>query len=898
MRQAFLPFLLATLIGVLSAAETPSVERSPEDACWGISLTGLLKAEGRMNVYAIRRDGRWIAATASTGYSGANRFNTSKHVVDMSKLVAKDGRHSGLMVIHIAPDPWVPFDHKTREVRVQVDFTTGPKPEKDANAIASVSGTYQREAITGEADGNYDPAPRQGSIGGAIGPTDIKTVPEMILAMTLHVFLPGGRPIDGARKLSLSIGLKDGKPISAITSYTDAHHKPFGDEYQQVPTVTSIDRDGFQGVATFPVLSLDGEMLSAEVTFNGGRVQGMVTGRWKAIFRPLSGPGETFTSEGLLEGSANPGIQINRYAADPRPWFTAVPGWKAPEPGEHPRLFFRKAEVATLRERAATPEGQQIIARLRQLLNGSDGQSLPKDLNPSERAYSGKKFAAPLGSYTISHAAGFGFLYQITGETKYADLARQCVEMAWNGQRDLDERYSWKFPNGQLRAGPTLGWYAVAYDLCYDAWPADFRKKMAQALLNYDEIADPKSPVSSTASATKIEGEIDPDEKPATEGISLRRMLLSPAHGPASNHFGPIIGGSGLAVMAVLGDEGVDSALTTRYLRALQVQIERAVTTGFGDGGFFAEGHGPGQIGTDTAFVPCIQAMRSALGRDYCAPRPNFENLTLLRVWELIGSPAIYPYRSAMGGSYGSAEFHSLRDGLSRGGQFVQGFGLVRDEHKPALLWMFENVIEPGAGKRTFDTISPYPHRPMLALINWPFGQTAKNPETVLPKVHRDTRFEYVVFRNRWKDKDDTVVSMLGLTRGKKLRPSEVMVWGRGLRLTLPGVNGDISDYRPGKDGSGQVATEQGKAIAVDYSGTSGAETLVVVTGGKADVGKAKAAKATPVKIGDTAFVVLTIAPDGNHPEVKTEGDAIVAGKQRITWKDGRLTLATFTAAP
>jgi len=38
-----------------------------------------------------------------------------------------------------------------------------------------------------------------------------------------------------------------------------------------------------------------------------------------------------------------------------------------------------------------------------------------------------------------------------------------------------------------LRAGPVLGWTAIGYDLCYDGWDEDFRKKVCVALANYDE---------------------------------------------------------------------------------------------------------------------------------------------------------------------------------------------------------------------------------------------------------------------------------------------------------------------------------------------------------------------------------------------------------------------------
>jgi hypothetical protein len=45
-------------------------------------------------------------------------------------------------------------------------------------------------------------------------------------------------------------------------------------------------------------------------------------------------------------------------AGEEAPWPSAVAGWKAPAAGEHPRLFFRKADLAALKSKAATPEGK------------------------------------------------------------------------------------------------------------------------------------------------------------------------------------------------------------------------------------------------------------------------------------------------------------------------------------------------------------------------------------------------------------------------------------------------------------------------------------------------------------------------------------------------------------
>ena len=60
---------------------------------------------------------------------------------------------------------------------------------------------------------------------------------------------------------------------------------------------------------------------------------------------------------------------------------TDVPGFVPPKPGEHPRLFVRKPDLPALRARMRTPEGRAILKRLRVLLNGGDGESMPKYYN-------------------------------------------------------------------------------------------------------------------------------------------------------------------------------------------------------------------------------------------------------------------------------------------------------------------------------------------------------------------------------------------------------------------------------------------------------------------------------------------------------------------------------------
>lgn len=559
-------------------------------------------------------------------------------------------------------------------------------------------------------------------------------------------------------------------------------------------------------------------------------------------------------------------------AADPKeetPWPAAIKDFVAPKGGEHPRLFFRKSELPAIKKRAETAEGKEIVKRLRFLLNGGDGESMPTVFNESGKAYEGKTKEPPVGkTYTLWHGAGFGMLYQLTAEKKYADLGKECVEKALAGQRDRDDRYSWVRPGGALRAGPSLGAVAMAYDLCYDGWDEEFRTTVAKAIQGYDQ----------------------------GQYMTLGELARGARLTPGSNHWGCQIGGAGLAVLAVEGDPGTDAKVIAAHREAVEKNVVRQLTEGFGDHGYFNEHPGPGQIASDTAFVPMLQAMRVSGGKDFVTPRPNGEWVSLKWAeWLLPTDKGAYYPNPHPNGGYGTEYFQ--RGGLSKGGQFVQGFGAVADEHKPAMLWVYKHFVEPTEGKeypdqlkegeKSYDAFT-YPHRAVLALVNWPMAVPEKNPEGVLPRAVGDEKMGYYVFRNRWKDADDTVVGVLLGARNDG--PGTVHVWGLGERVKFGQMRkGKADHYAPRPDGSGTL-TAGDTFLAVDYSGASGAEAVVVLGG--AGVGKPAAKSGgvvavTELKVGDTPFSVLTLQKKGDPPAVKVDGDKVVVGGQTVTF-DGK----------
>jgi hypothetical protein len=551
------------------------------------------------------------------------------------------------------------------------------------------------------------------------------------------------------------------------------------------------------------------------------------------------------------------------------PWPAAVPGFKEPASGEHPRLFFRQADLPAIRQRAQTPEGQAIVARLRLLLDGQQGTTMPEKFNPNRGRQARDGAANPVvnephgQAFTLFHAAGYGMLYQLTGDKRYADLGRQCVELMLEGQRDRDNRYAFRHAHGALRAGPSLGAMAMAYDLCYDGWDEPFRRTVALAIQEYNE----------------------------GPNMSLSELVRGARHGPHSNHYGCQVGGGAMAVLAIYNDPGVDNnkirALMQESIRAIQRQF----SSGFGDGGMFWEGKGAGGIGSDTALIPGIQAWRVAGGQDFITPRPDVPAITMIKVHELVmvrGQP-YYPIHKPS--SYGTGFFgvggrqQSDRDGLSRAGQFVQGFGAIPERLKPAALWVYNNIVEPDPAKRTFDTVSPYPHRAVLALVNWPIGVREVNPAELVPRVHWDSKRRHYVFRNQWTGTEDDIVvnATFGARDGHPF-----VVFGKGQRTNFGSCpRAEVTHFQPAEDGSGTVSAG-GVALGVDFSKASGADALIVTTGRGAGGG-------AQVVAGEVTYHVITLG--GKPPAAQVQDGKVVIGGQAFRF-DGQKIVFDRMAGP
>lgn len=564
--------------------------------------------------------------------------------------------------------------------------------------------------------------------------------------------------------------------------------------------------------------------------------------------------------------------------------YVAVPGFVPPAPGEHPRLLFRKADIPALRKKAATPEGQQMVARLKLILGGGEvlAAGFSKDA-PVNYANEAEIRNEPLGTFTMSHPAGFGMLYVLTGDKRYADLAREGVDKILAGQVDRDSRYNWTTPGTGFRLSFVLQGICLAYDLCYDAWPADYRQKVAQAVISMKQKKVDKN-----------------------QFYTLEDLARAGGYPPGSNHYGAYLLGPGLAAMTFMGDPGGDDKRLAAILKTVEANLVKVLGEGFGDHGWFAEGTSCGRIAANNGVIPLMQSLKVAAGRDYISPRPHGRYTVLRLMHEIVPTGAAFTEKAGKQipvpnrpliphrGDYGDNNLYA-RPIISHMGDFAQGMGAVLPREAQAMAWIYDQFVEPGTEK-TWNT-DVYPHLAVYALVNWP--EKMLDPDEVFPRVIVDDKHGYYVARNRWQDKDDVVVTTL-LKRGpggykSGAVRSGTMVWGLGEKLSFGGLKGGTTHFSAGKDGSMELADAGGSALVVDFSNASGATAVIAATG-EIKAGSGKLSRATTLDVGGSRVTVLTLSA-GEHPAVAVAGDTITVGKQTIKFQGGKLTLGQFTPA-
>jgi len=876
--------LLLSALAFAWGADAPSAaaERRVDLLLHGFFRNG----EQPLNVYARLRDGKWVAAVGSSripgrvAAGGNYSFNGSYHWVDMSQAPVIDGAMDGPVTVHITPDTWIPFDHQsfTVELQLQAKLTDGGEFE----------GEYRVLKINSE-DKSAAALGKSGKITSKSKDTPNPPIPNPVtLSVHLQGALVGGDPKRGERCLVALLGFKDGKlasAASAMRGYKGALVNVRAFPFE--PSDVTIDEDGVRGAITVDSRTLDFEPCQYQLKLDGRFVEGYLVGAYEETVR--KDDGETISLAGSFDGKYSPGIsQYSAFtpAGEELPWWVPVQGFQPPRPGEHPRLLFRKSDVSELRKKSQTPAGKAMIARLKYLLGG--GEAMPTEFNNNKPVNIGAKGPKELspGAFTVNHAAGFGLLYQLTGDKRYAELSRECLDKVFAGQVDRDERYSWKAPGTGFRLSGVHQGVALAYDLCYDAWPESYRRKVV------DEIQ------TNSPGALQKSGE-----------LSLEMLARGGKYPPSSNHFGAYVAGAGFAALAIQGDPGADDDRLDKIRKTVEASMKLLFTSGYGDGGWFGEGTGSDKTAMLPGIVGLIESLRVAGGQDWCGGKPNARMIILTRALELIPGPdAVHrPERGhyAYGTRFWKADRSGFRDqgGWSADGLFAIGIGALSAEYRPGMAWIYDNFVEPDMKpeERIYEArIDPL--HAVYAFVNWPLDEEPANPAKTFPMAVHDNLHGYVLCRNRFRDSDDCLVTGLarrGPTGYHKRTPSNrVMVWGLGMRTTMGSLSGATTHWQAGADGSA-CFTLGGVAWAVDYSGASGAPAVLVNVGGEAGKPAASgAAKATAQRVtaGGKTFHLLVLC-EGDPPQARADGDAVVIGAQRISLEDGNIALGKFRSA-
>ena len=389
-----------------------------------------------------------------------------------------------------------------------------------------------------------------------------------------------------------------------------------------------------------------------------------------------------------------------------QPLVRAVPGCKPPAAGEHPRLIFRKADLAELRRRQATPEGRAILA----MLEARSPLRHPSQVSDRRASWM---------------AANWGAIWQLTGQKDAPRKARDVL---------MNDVIAKPMPGDRkdIHHATRLLGIALAYDLCHDAWDAEFRQLVAEYI--------------HVAALDLADGRY--------QGFCLGQDLFDPtawAHRNAVRM--ACVGCAGIAILGDAGASGRALGEVERLVRRAERHVVTYLLLGIDQSGCGLEGPFYKDFALANGVLQFVRAARVALGRD----------LSGVNRFLLAGNVA-----GAALGDGDAQDFGLASISIQASGLWPMGIGSVPRDLLPAMKWCLDRDVGL-AGKRHFGCA--YPYQAAYALAGYPFGLSAKSPAEALPLLVLDPVQGHFLFRNRWQDADDTIVEVyLNLQSRPRLR--------------------------------------------------------------------------------------------------------------------------------
>ena len=504
---------------------------------------------------------------------------------------------------------------------------------------------------------------------------------------------------------------------------------------------------------------VDGESVRVELVVDVGGDNWVPGGEAAYTVELKRGEGEAIsgTFTGTFKGQKVAGVASGRLRP-PRP--VRIAGFKPLDPAEHPRILFRKADLPALREKLKTPFGKAYLAKAR----AATAKPAKAPAKPAKPAGRDEDDDEPQEAADDSRdIVSLGMLYQLTGEKRYADEARKVVQGYGN---DLQHH---GFGTGGV--GHRLVALVMTWDLCHDAWPAEFRKKLEGPLMS-------------------------------TVGTQQERLAVAGANfHPCSNYYGPATGSAAVATLLLYGEKGPEPKkplspeevmtsgdIATRLrirsegldkykaeyvgklarwrvehrewaragggdlgkLRLFNVgrqQMLRHYRLGIGDGGFQAETGGYADIGSRYPVVYAAAYLKM-FGRDL-SPYPDATYLVPRRMMQVLfrqdGRCVVQKINSAVG---------------FRPEWCAAAFPAAPEAYKPALLWAWNFTC----GVRGAETLGNLFRGSGLDMahtfVNYPLEMAPVHPSKCMPLTWRADGFGYYCFRSGWQGKDEFIAQV------------------------------------------------------------------------------------------------------------------------------------------
>ncbi|MFP4106633.1 MAG: hypothetical protein ACLFVU_11160 [Phycisphaerae bacterium] len=401
--------------------------------------------------------------------------------------------------------------------------------------------------------------------------------------------------------------------------------------------------------------------------------------------------------------------KLQRAACRAQRWQTRPKEGTQMKPQEHPRLIFGKDDVEALRQFAATQEGKAVLERL-------------------ETAMEVEPDGISIGSFSAGHA----LKYTVSAEKAYADEARKVVERTMAGVRIFDSPPLWNAADFKMiyRTKAAVD-VAIAYDLCYQAWDGEFRRKVA--------------------------GELDKMARQFLKGggKGLNRT-------PYSNWVGNTKAAAGFLALAVVGDEGATVAMPGTLVRA-EKDFAAFLKSAYGPSGWCCEGFNYLRYPMTTSGYPFIHALSRAKGEPAFADTPAARFPSLYATL-LVPGPE-YPSVPFFGMAYGwfgrkvssaSMQYERTR---WRSGDLPMLLALADNRLKPAVKWTYKACCGPD-GDGTWDIYKPVDAVWALAALTQAADVKAACPAKAVGLTLADKRLGLYVARNGYRGADDCIAAI------------------------------------------------------------------------------------------------------------------------------------------